>query len=141
MTARHWTEDEILAHLYGIGPEDRHIEECPECASRVSAFQNARRNYEQRDQTGDVSFEFLASQRRKIYERIATPRRGTLLKLAPGLAALLLVFGLAVFKQQYRGTAPQPAKSSDAQLVEDVGNIAMAPEPPPTEPLRALFEE
>ncbi len=42
MTSRHWTEDELVAHLYGVGPTDGHLEVCNECSSRVHAMEETR---------------------------------------------------------------------------------------------------
>jgi hypothetical protein len=42
---------------------------------------------------------------------------------------------------QGRHESPVQVKASDTQLVEDVGRMAMDPEPSPTAPLQALFED
>jgi hypothetical protein len=144
MTEKHWTEEELIAHLYGIGPEDGHISNCAECAHRLQTMQSGRIEcdsvYPEADQ---VSFEFLAAQRRKIYQRMAEPLgREWRRRFAPALAAsLVLVGGLFLYEEQRPAQSPAVVKASDTQLVEDVGRVAMNPEPPPVAPLRALFEE
>lgn len=142
-TLRHWTEDELLAHLYGIGPENGHIENCRECADRVRAMEQARVTHE--SAAADVSeptFEFLAAQRRRIYQRIAAPRHSLLWRFGPALAAsLVLVLGLAIVdseRQNRHASAPAP---TDTQLVEYVGSAAMNSEPAPVAPIEGLFQE
>ena len=145
MTAKHWTEEELLAHLYGIGPDDDHIRHCADCAFRLESMQARRRAYEARYSDGDeVGFEFLAAQRRRIYERISSERsergRRFVRRFAPALAASLVVAGGLMFYEQQR-RSETVVKCSDTQLVEDVGQMAMNPEPAPVAPLRALFVE
>jgi hypothetical protein len=143
MTAKHWTEEELVAHLYGIGPEDGHISKCAECSERLQTMQSARSQCESLYNDADqVSFDFLAAQRRRIYERISQPRgRERMRRFAPALAAsLVLAGGLFLYDQQHDQSAVL-VKPSDNQLVEDVGRVAMNPEPAPVAPLRALFEE
>ncbi len=43
--------------------------------------------------------------------------------------------------EQSKSANHQVIKVSDAQLAEDVGHLAQDPEPQPTGPLRALFQE
>lgn len=143
MTARHWTEEELLAHLYGVGPEDGHVSKCSECEARLNRMRLARHTHEaQYNAQDDVSFEFLAAQRRQIYSRISQPGATLIRRLAPMLAAsLVLAGGLVFMKTQGRHESVVQVKASDTQLVEDVGRMAMDPEPAPTAPLRALFED
>jgi hypothetical protein len=93
----------------------------------------------------NVSFEFLAAQRRSIYEKLDT---GTpwwsglrLRHWAPAVTTLLLIIcGLLVFQEQ---TVRQRSVKtiSDAQLSQEVSEMAQDYEPSPTEPLEALFQE
>jgi hypothetical protein len=144
MTARHWTEDELIAHLYGIGPQDGHIEHCGECAKRLQSMQDARSLSEAAAASSvEPGFEFLAAQRRRIYQQLSTVGQHRLAwRFAPGVAAsLALACGLLFFQQQHSNSSSPVAKPSDTQLVEDVGRVAMNPEPAPVAPLQALFEE
>jgi hypothetical protein len=143
MTAKHWTEEELLAHLYGVGPEDGHLSDCSECGSRLNRMRLARHTRETCYNTqDDVSFEFLAAQRRQIYGRMSQPGATLIRRLAPVLAAsVVLAGGLVFMETQGRHESPVQVKASDTQLVEDVGRMAMDPEPSPTAPLQALFED
>jgi anti-sigma factor RsiW len=144
MTARHWTEDELLAHLYGIGPENGHIEACSECARRLQSMQEARSLSEAAGINSiEPSFEFLAAQRRRIYQRLSKPPQYALVRrFAPAIAASLAIAGgLLLFEEQHSNSSRPVVKPADTELVEDVGRTAMNPEPAPLAPLQALFEE
>ncbi|MGA8596115.1 MAG: hypothetical protein WB676_15465 [Bryobacteraceae bacterium] len=144
MTARHWTEDELVAHLYGVGPADGHIEECGECSSRLQSMQDARALSEAAAASSiQPSFEFLAAQRRRIYQRLSKPAQfGFVRRFAPAVAASLAIAGgLLFFEQQHSDVSRPMVKPADTELVEDVGRTAMNPEPAPLAPLQALFEE
>jgi anti-sigma factor RsiW len=143
MTARHWTEEELIAHLYGVGPDEGHLDGCTECAARLNRMQRERRAHEaQHNPQDEVSFEFLAAQRRQIYNRLSRPASSLLRRLAPAIAAsLVLAGGLLFIQTQHQQEGPVQVKASDTQLVEDVGWMATNSEPAPTAPLRALFED
>lgn len=141
----HWTDEQLIAHLYGIGPVNGHIDHCAECLARLSAMQAQRQAIEQSSlTTDDMSLEFLAAQRRQIYKRITEPVSwwsGVQLKRWASAAAGLLVLagGLLLVENQRR---PAPSNNiSDAQLAQDVSRMAEDPESPATAPLQALFEE
>jgi hypothetical protein len=143
MTA-HSTEEELIAHLYGIGLEDDHVGACAECQARLQAMRSHRQAAELASSPGEVSFEFLAAQRRKIYQKIAEPVRWwsslQLRRWASAAAGLaVLTGGLLLVENTRRPAAPQSI--SDAQLARDVSRMAQDSEPPATAPLQALFEE
>jgi hypothetical protein len=142
-TARHWTEDELLAHLYGIGPEDGHIESCAECASRLRVMEETRSLHEGAAADSiEPGFDFLAAQRRNIYQRIAKPRHSLLWRFGPALtASLVLVLGLAIVDSQRQSQKVNAPALTDTQLVEYVGSAAMDPEPAPVAPIEGLFQE
>ena len=143
MTSRHWTEDELVAHLYGVGPTDGHLEVCNECSNRVHAMEETRFARELSSAGSiDPGFDFLAAQRRRIYQRISNPSRHAIWRLAPAVAAsLVLALGLFLFEQQHNGGTGATVRPTDAQLVEFVGGVAANPEPAPVAPLQALFQE
>ena len=140
----HLTEDVLLDAIYGIagdGPR-AHADACPECAGRLREMrQRARAGVDGLNAASAISDEFLAAQRRKIYQRIDRPS-SKLWWWAPGLAmASALVVGVLVY-QPHR--APKPASHSeisDTQLFSDVYSIERTPEPGATAPVHALFEE
>ena len=147
----HWTDEQVIEHLYGVGPEDRHLVSCVKCRDRVAVVQARWRSIE--EGTGDeVSFEFLAAQRRKVYARLADQvgwrRMFQARRWAPAAMALFVIgAGLAVFEETHPlglgGPHGQVVNSniSDADLASEVGGFADGSEPTATAPLQALFEE
>jgi hypothetical protein len=116
---------------------------CAECRLRIEQMRLARESVDaQYNAHEDLNFEFLAAQRRRIYNRILQPTSSLVRRLAPALAAsLVLVGGLLFMETQRQEQNSNGAKVSDTDLVEDVGRMAMHPEPAPTAPLQALFED
>jgi anti-sigma factor RsiW len=138
MADRHWHDDEILARLYDVGPQNGHIEACYECRTRLEALQQRRESVRAREP--EVPADLLAGQRRAIYERIERKPMLIRLRLAPSLAALLLVLVIvSMFRPAPQRQAMDPA--ADASVFEDVFKIATSTEPSAVEPVRSLFEE
>ena len=139
----HLSEDALLDAVYGIaGSEaETHLRSCADCAQRLHEWQ------EKRAATAasvEIPGEFLAAQRRKIYERIERSSRKRWL-WAPGLAAACaLAVGVFVYHPVPERPAAQPAKRaeiSDAQLFHDIYSMEQVSEPAASAPVRALFEE
>jgi predicted anti-sigma-YlaC factor YlaD len=141
----HWTNDQLVAHLYGVGPESDHLAECSVCRSRLAAMQSHRELLEfPARQQAEVSAEFLAAQRRQIYARIEQPMlwwSGVQMRRWASAAATLLVLsgGLVVYEEHHRQAAMKDSVS-DAQLDAEVSNMSQDVELTSTRPLRALFQ-
>ncbi|MDD1749814.1 MAG: hypothetical protein LUO89_08055 [Methanothrix sp.] len=135
----HLSEDVLLDALYGIaGVEaEAHAGACPECAGRLSEL----RQRAKAAAASEISDEFLAAQRRKIYQRIERPARG-LWWWAPVVAvAGALVVGVFVYRPHRDVKPVASAEVSDAQLFNDVYSLERTPEPSAAAPVHALFEE
>lgn len=137
----HLSEDALLDAVYGIAGNDAdtHLRTCADCAKRLHEWQEKRAASAA---SVEIPGEFLAAQRRKIYERIERPSRKRWL-WAPGLAAAC---ALAVGIFVYHPAPPQqpvnkPAEISDAQLFGDIYSMEQVVEPAAAAPARALFEE
>jgi anti-sigma-K factor RskA len=139
----HWTDDQLIDSLYGIGPEDNHAQMCAECQGRLAVLQANRQAVESGGHE-DVSFEFLAAQRREIYAKITAPqswwsnllsRRWT----SAAATAVALTAGVFVYQQKHQQIMHNEV--SDAQLAREVSCMGQDLEPHPTAPLQALFEE
>ena len=137
----HLSEDALLDAVYGIAGNEAetHLQRCANCARRLYEWQEKRAATVA---SVEVTAEFLAAQRRKIYDRIERPSRKRWL-WAPGLAAAC---ALAVGVFVYHPTPqPQPvnkaAEISDAQLFGDIYSMEQVVEPAAAAPARALFEE
>jgi hypothetical protein len=143
MTA-HPSDEELIAHLYGIGPEDGHVASCPACQARLSRMQAQREAIDLASPPNELAFDFLAAQRRRIYGLIAQPvhwwSQIDIRRWGSAVAALaILASGLLIFENSHKPAVPDSI--SDAQLAQEVSRIAEDPEPPATAPLQALFEE
>ncbi len=157
----HLSDDVLLDALYGLTEIGSAVRECPSCAARWTEMNQQRAKLaEAVDASSDVSSDFLAAQRREIYERLSKPEprgwRGVF--LAPRWAALaaacILVIGLFWFQAPKTasfvagggvgGRAEPGTEVSDTQLFADVSEIYSLEEsfePAAAAPIRALFEE
>jgi anti-sigma factor RsiW len=136
----HLSEDALLDAVYGIAGMDAeaHLQACAECGRRLSEWQETRAAAVE---TVEIPIEFLAAQRKKIYERIEQPSHKQWL-WAPGLAAACaLAIGLFVYHPASQKQAERRAEISDAQLFGDVYSMEQSLEPAAAAPARALFEE
>lgn len=151
----HLSEDILLDAVYGIADADAeaHVNACPACAGRLSEWRRKRAAAE----TGEVSSEFLAAQRREIYRRLSDGpfqgpfqdrfqemlRSSRLRRLwAPALAAACAVaLGLFVYHPGRQATPAVTAEVGDAQLFGDVFSMEQSLEPSAAAPVRALFQE
>ncbi len=138
MNGRHWTDDELIARLYGVGPEDGHIDTCEDCARRLSAIKVVREGV--LNSTPDVSEAFLAAQRRAVMERAHGGNHGSwVFSLTPALSALALV--LLAFLLSRPAPPPQPSlASSETQLFAEVYEEIQTAEPSAVAPIYGLFE-
>ena len=133
---QHWTETDFGQLLYGLKEEDSHLHECSQCRAELDRLRLTR----QRVLTlPEVSGEFLATQRRSIYNRLDHATRNFApLRWALSVAMLLvLVAGL---------TLPRFRKSpvtltTDEQLFSDLTAIEQTDEPKAIQPLHKLFED
>lgn len=140
----HWTDEQLIASLYGIGPENNHLDECVQCRERLYAFSANRQVLEREvDSDSEVSFALLAAQRRKMYARLSEPVRPWQ-KLpmrrwaSAALTVLVLGSGFVMFEQHQRESAG--SQISDAQLAQEMSRMSQDLEAQPTAPLQGLFE-
>ncbi len=132
---KHWSDDDLINHLYGIGPEEAHLEECEACRARWLALQTQRRQILEEPGPAD---DFLAAQRRRIYERLEEPEHGWPFRLAPALAALaVVVLGVVLSRPS---PPPQPTLALNETFYTEIYSMVESPEPAAVEPIYALFE-
>ena len=138
MYDKHWSDEEFVARLYGVGPEDGHLDVCESCARRWEAILG---RYEKLRPVGiEVSGEFLAAQTRAIHARLREKRHSFPRVLIPVLVTLLLAAVMIVYRPAPE--SPPPVKKvSDAQLFEDLFSRLSDPAPSAVGPIRSLFEE
>jgi hypothetical protein len=138
MRETHWTDEELVSRLYGVGAEDGHLAMCPDCARRWEAMQG--RFASLRPAEIEVPAEFLTAQRRAIHARLSGKRRSFSRMLVPALATLLLAVVVILYRPAPEMT-PSVDKISDAQLFDDVFSRISDPAPTAVGAIRSLFEE
>ncbi len=138
MSDRHYSDDDLVARLFGLGLEDTHFADCKECTRRWDQIR--RRDQLRRSAEIEVSAEVLAAQKRAIYAR-AERKSGSLplrwLPL-PAAALLVLLMVFTVFKPASR--TPTKDVISDDQALQDVFTVNSRIEPAGLRPVERLFE-
>jgi anti-sigma factor RsiW len=153
MNDRHWTDEELIHRLYGVGPEESareaHLRACPECSRRRQALEQSRADLVQSMQSVVADDARLRAQRDAVWRRLEgarRPWRRSVLwtRVVPtGATALLLAFAVVL----YRPT-PQPAPKqvavvqqiSDEELFNDIASIMKEDAPRAAKPIQGLFE-
>jgi hypothetical protein len=138
--SEHWTDDQLIEHLYGVGPGDGHLQDCADCQARFAIIETRRRRFRPDE---PVSDSFLAAQRRAIYARLEQPHRwwhAWPLSRFAAAAAMFVVLGgtITLYENHQRELAESRA---DAQLAQDVSQMSFESEPAATAPLKGLFIE
>jgi hypothetical protein len=143
---RHWTDDDFIAKVYGLGPQDDHLAGCAACRESLARFQSRRAAVLSSTQH-EVPAAVLASQRRAIMERVADRRHPVVKRLIPVLAAAGAV-ALGLFLTLPQSTPPASSHKprieypmSDAQLFQETAAIGQSAEPRGAKPIEALFQE
>ena len=144
--SRHWTDEQVIEHLYGIGPDAGHLDECSECRERLSRMAIARRAVEANAAADEeLPSDLLAAQRRSIYAQInriqSWPSWLNVRRWAAVGAIVALLGGGAALYEQVRQQEAAQNRVTDAQLAQQVSQIASDSEPGPMAPLQALFDE
>ncbi len=137
MGAEHWSDEEILAGLYGAGPVDGHPDECADCRQRWELMR--RRQEGLRLAEPNLSGAFLASQRRAIMARTEGRSRSSGLQLVLWLGAVVLLLLAILVNRPAPKLQPAP-EVSDVQLFEDVFSTVSRSEPRAVETVRSLFQ-
>ncbi len=133
---RHLSDDALLDYLYGLAEHQTKLEACPVCRTRYRSFESKRAECAE---GFEVSTEFLAAQRRRIYERIEQRDRKHLRWAPVFAAACLFVAGVFVYHPQHR--ALLHSNADDAQLFSEAYSMELTAEPSAAAPIQALFEE
>jgi predicted anti-sigma-YlaC factor YlaD len=137
MENRHWSDDDFLARLYGIGPTNDHLDACEECRTRWEKLQLERIRMLSREI--QVSQELLDRQRRSVFGRLEQSPRRVRLRLAASLAALLLTLVIVALVRPSLQREPMDV-ASEAKIFEEVFKISSSTEPSAIEPMQLLFE-
>jgi predicted anti-sigma-YlaC factor YlaD len=139
MSNSHYSDDDLVARLYGLGPTDAHLDNCEMCRQRWNMVQERHQLLHSTD--SDVPMELLAAQRRAVYARVGQkPRRLRAAWLPLPVAALVLVLLTFTF---FKPAVHQPALDviSDDAALQDVFTAASRIDPAGIQPVQSLFEE
>ncbi|HEV8131417.1 MAG TPA: hypothetical protein VGQ81_09195 [Acidobacteriota bacterium] len=142
MKDKHWNDDQLIAQLYGVGPRDRHLDECSLCARRWEILRAQRRQV--RAVISEVPERFLLAQRRAILSRLDERPSSFRFTQAPSLAAaimILLIFLIVPSPVRDAKAKLVTVSVSDAQLFQEVFTLAANPVPGAVQPVQSLFEE
>lgn len=128
----HRSDADLLNLMYGIGERDSHLDECVECSARLKAMRKVRLTLAAEPR---VSPDFLAAQRRAIWNRIEKPSwRPRLFSPYPAAVAVLAAVLAILVTVPRPGVRPAMA-SSDEQLFSDVAAQVARPWPGDVEPV------
>jgi len=133
---KHWTENDFQNWLYGLKDEDQHVTECADCRAELGRLQVERRRLTEEP---EVSADFLAAQRRSIYNRLeqGPASNWAAWRWVLSTAMLLaIVFGLTI--PRWHQAAPA---ISDDQLFRDLSAMEQSAEPKAIAPMHDLFEQ
>lgn len=137
MTQRHWSDDELIARLYGAGPEDGHLEECIECARRWQNLLTARERFLAEPDVHPAFFEAQRARFRARLERPQAPGSWRLTAAPVAATAAMLILALLLSRP---APAPQPnMASTDPHVFAEVYSLVES-EPEAVTPIYALFE-
>ncbi len=135
----HWTDEQITHWLYGLEPEAAHLEECSDCRGRA---ENAAARKSAATTKPEVSWEFLAEQRRSINRRMERPLYDWPRIRAFASVVMLLLVAVLSFNLLRPPAATVPlATPADERLFSDLVAIDQSTEPRAVKPIRSLFEE
>ncbi len=137
MTDKHWTREDFISRLYGVGREDVHLDSCEQCGKEWEKLRSRRNRLLSFDP--EVPEDFLVAQRRSTLARLDEPRR--LLRFQP-LSAMAAVLLILVVLTVFRTVPPRESTEAapDIQLYQDVLTMASGTAPSAVEPLQSLFE-
>ena len=136
---KHWTEQDFLYWLYAGEADARHLDECAACRARAQQMTDTR----QRDTAApELSWEFLAAQRRSIYRRLGLVNQHSFaMRWAVAFVSLLsiVVLSLALIRPWTGNDALYT--SADEKLFSDLATIEQNSEPRAIRPIHNLFQE
>ena len=136
MNGTHWSDDDLLEHLYGLKSENEHFKTCSECAARARILEDARARIAE---PPDVPHELLEAQRRSIHQRLGSrvytwhPMRWAMSAAAIGAIAL----GLTLFQTR----EPQHPHSGDDQFYAELSSLEQTTAPRAVQAIDALVED
>ena len=136
---KHWTENDLLHWLYTAEGDAAHLDECSDCRARAQQMIEIRKTT-----TADpeVSWDFLAAQRRSIYARLGRSGRSFAMRWAMAGASLLGIAALSLaLLRPWTTESPALYNSADEKLFSDLASIEQSSEPRAIRPIHNLFKQ
>src|SRR6478672_2463250 len=119
MNSKHWTDEELLDRLYGVGREDNHLQTCVECDARWNDLVAARRTLKSEP---EVSPSFLLRQRVAVMERIE-PSKGSFFtwrSVTAVAGACVMALGFVIYRPEQPKTVAVSTVTSDSQFFAEI---------------------
>lgn len=140
MNSPHWTDLDLLNHLYGVGPQDGHLGGCSLCRERWLSLAEARQTALAAERN-EVPADLLVRQREAVMRRIGR-RQAVPLRFASALAGIAVLGAGLLFlvPGEKHPSAADQSLAADAQLFSELSAAASRAEPRASEPMQALFE-
>ena len=134
----HFSDEELVDRLYGIGRTDTHLEECERCRQRWLRLQARRRELLM---APEIPADFLAAQRRRVYQRLEQDRDGGWAhRFTPAFAALVVIALGVVLSRP--APSPQPTLAfNGSDFYTEIYSMVNSTEPLAAEPIHGLFED
>ncbi len=133
----HWSDEDFVGRLYGVGPANDHLEACEPCRRQWERYLERRQTL--RIAELEIAPAFLAAQRTAVLSRLPKEPRLLRFGLLPSFAALLLALVILTLFRPAPGSRSVPAPP-DTELYEDVFSLVSSTSPSAVEPLESLFE-
>ena len=136
---KHWSENDFLNWFYAGDGDTSHLDECATCRARAQQMADERRRA---TASPEVSWEFLAAQRRSIYRRLGASGHHLAMRWAVAAASLLsvVVLSLALIQPWTSGNTALTT-SADEKLFADLASIEQSSEPRAIRPIHKLFQK
>jgi hypothetical protein len=136
MSDQHYSDDDLVALLLGLGPADTHLENCELCSERWKKFQKV---HQLRRAEIEVTADLLAAQRRAVYARVEQkPGKLRSAWLPLPVAALLVLLIITVFRPASQKITADVI--SEDKALQDVFTVASRIDPAGLKPVKSLFE-
>jgi hypothetical protein len=138
MSDKHYSDDELVARLFGLGTADAHLDSCEFCSQRWSQF--SQRHQLRHGEETEVPSELLAAQRRAIYARLGQTARKLKPSWLPLPAAALLLVLVAFIAFRPGARKPTADVISEDEALQEVFTVASRIDPASLTPVQSLFE-
>jgi hypothetical protein len=140
MNSTHWTDEELLDRLYGVGREDNHLEACAECGARWNDLAASRRTLKSEP---EVNPSFLLRQHMAVMERVEPSRSSFITwKAVTAVAgACAMALGFVIYHPEQPKTVVVRTVTSDSQFFSEIYSAVEQTEPRAVKPIRRLVEE